>query len=841
MMLIRISGGSEGIEDYLQHGQKKGRDFDRNELDERVILDGDLDTTREIISTVHGDGEKYLHVTLAFKEDEVSKETLHAITQEFKEFAFAAYDPDEFNFYAEAHLPRIKSYIHQQTGEFIERKPHVHAVIPELNLLSGHKLNPFGRAEHQIKFLEAFQEHINDKYGLASPKDNRRIEFTGESEMIGRYKGDIFAGQNKEFREQVLTEMIGRGITSYDEFRGMLEEFGDVKIRNKGKETEYLNVKRPGAEKGVNLKDSVFRREFVELTPKEKAVRLAVEARQHYATAGPPRPMAEHWGARLTEWRTTRAREVKYLNPGNRKLYQRYREAPSAQRRDILNERETRFYSKYRDTERGIDIEVPGKLSAIEGRGAGPVKEGNTAHGRRSDSVTGQLAHELDEGRQQHNFESLGEWQEIKQQLEPYRLLSRLSESHGVIPDKYDITTGQDGTPRIRAGTRNLNVSDFLTKELNLPWSEASGILREVYAEQTGRDSEPRCRQPPTQQLWQEYQEHRATRRAAQWEEQRTSESTRRQALKREWYARRSAIQGNRMLKGVRRKAALSVARMERVIQAQALSAAIKTERTMLRTADRAPMDQYREFLRAKSEAGDGRALAELRRVQRRQGMPASGLDAHELHIEAADRSQANVEAEPLQVMPGLSYSVNAYGDVTYRKAGAAILRDEGRAVRVLRADDDDIETALRLARAKFGTRLILNGSEAFQAQAARVAAERGIGVEFADPRLQALMSGRKAEIEAERKPRKEVKSTPGPAPKNSVEPNTRAGRYTGPIAAVDEEYVYQQHGRDIIRHARSRFPAAPAPGDTVRIMYLDERITIEQGKALKREKDRGR
>jgi hypothetical protein len=837
-MLIRISGGSEGIEDYLQHGQKKGRDFDRNELDERIILDGDLDATREIISTVHGDGEKYLHITLAFKEDEVSKEALHAITQEFKEFAFAAYDTDEYNFYAEAHLPRIKSYIHQQTGEFIERKPHIHAVIPELNLLSGHKLNPFGRAEHQIKFLEAFQEHVNSKYGLASPKDHRRIEITGESEMISRYKGDIFSGKNKDFREQVLTEMMDRGITSYEEFRGMLEEFGEVKIRNKGKETEYLNVKRPGAEKGINLKDSVFRREFVELTPNEKAARLAVESRQHYETAGPPRPTAGQWEARLIEWRTIRAREVKYLNPGNRKLYQRYREAAQEIKKEIIAEREARFYSRYRDSDRDSGIDAPDTLRAIEGsRGRDPSHAGTPAHGRRADSVVGQIARDFEEGRKIVQAAGLDEWKQIKQQLEPYRLLARLSESHGVIPEKYDITAGQDGTPRIRAGSRNLNVSDFLTKELNLPWAEASGILREVYAEQIGRGPEPRHRQRPRQQLWQEYQEHQRTRRATRWDEQRQSETIRRQAIRREWYAKRSAIQGQ--TKGAGRKEALSVARMERVIQEQALRAEATAERTALKTADRTPrMDQYREFLRARAEAGDGRALAELRRVKRRQ---SERDDANELHIESATPPPAEAEPEVLSVVPGLSYSVHSNGDVTYRRAGAAILRDEGRAVRVLSADDDNTEIALHLGRAKFGTRLTLNGSEAFQTRAARVAAERGIGVEFADPRLQALMSGRKAEIEAERKPRKEVKSTPGPAPGSPVEPNIWSGRYTGPIAAVDDEFVYQQHGRDIIRHARSRFSSAPAPGDTVRIMYLDERMTIEQGKALKRENDRGR
>ena len=178
-MLIRISGGVDGIQAYLENGQKQGRELSRDQLDERVILAGDLDHTTSVIRTMEGNAERYLHITLAFKEDGISVETLREIAQAFETFAFAAYEPDEYCFYAEAHLPKIKSYQNQSSGEFVERKPHIHIVIPKRNLLSGTHLNPFGVVDQNTRFLDAFQEHINNKYGLASPKDNRRIEFTG--------------------------------------------------------------------------------------------------------------------------------------------------------------------------------------------------------------------------------------------------------------------------------------------------------------------------------------------------------------------------------------------------------------------------------------------------------------------------------------------------------------------------------------------------------------------------------------------------------------------------------------------------------------------------------------
>ncbi|MCQ4438591.1 hypothetical protein NO135_26640, partial [Clostridioides difficile] len=62
----------------------------------------------------------------------------------FKAFVFAAYRPDELNFYAEAHLPRVKCYVDEQSGKLVERKPHIHVVIPKLNLISGQSARPFG-------------------------------------------------------------------------------------------------------------------------------------------------------------------------------------------------------------------------------------------------------------------------------------------------------------------------------------------------------------------------------------------------------------------------------------------------------------------------------------------------------------------------------------------------------------------------------------------------------------------------------------------------------------------------------------------------------------------------
>lgn len=66
---------------------------------------------------------------------------------------------------------------------------------------------------------------------------------------------------------------------------------------------------------------------------------------------------------------------------------------------------------------------------------------------------------------------------------------------------------------------------------------------------------------------------------------------------------------------------------------------------------------------------------------------------------------------------PIISYQVHNDGDVTYKSDGQAVLRD----------DSLSIETGLRLAQQKFGSTLVLSGSQDFQKKAAVVADEAGL------------------------------------------------------------------------------------------------------------------
>jgi len=100
---------------------------------------------------------------------------------------------------------------------------------------------------------------------------------------------------------------------------------------------------------------------------------------------------------------------------------------------------------------------------------------------------------------------------------------------------------------------------------------------------------------------------------------------------------------------------------------------------------------------------------------------------------------------------PRLTFEVHASGDVTYRHDGRSVVRDQGPSVKVLKTDREAIESGLRLAQAKFGNVLKLEGPVEFQREAAKVAAEAGLYVEFADDKLNQLMQARRAELVTER------------------------------------------------------------------------------------------
>ena len=168
MGLIRVTGGSEGVKEYLENGEKQGREQTRDELDERIVLSGDLEIVDRIVNEMTNEGDKYLHITHSFKEDSLPIEVLQNLSNEVEEFFLAGYKKEEYCYYSEVHLPKIKSLIDQVTGDEKIRVVHFHAIIPkisEINKISSENSRSVEEIAGAAEHLSKMTENLNSKLG----------------------------------------------------------------------------------------------------------------------------------------------------------------------------------------------------------------------------------------------------------------------------------------------------------------------------------------------------------------------------------------------------------------------------------------------------------------------------------------------------------------------------------------------------------------------------------------------------------------------------------------------------------------------------------------------------
>ncbi|MGL4928119.1 MAG: hypothetical protein ACRC4K_15255 [Plesiomonas shigelloides] len=573
-VLIRPSGGHSGIKEYLEEGVKNGRDYTRDELDHRLILDGDLQITHKVIEAMETEGQRYLHVTLSFKEDAIPHEQMQSITEEFRQFAMHAYEEDEYNFYAEAHLPKIKTLVDSKSGELVERKPHIHVVIPEINLRTNQRLEPFGKVDHNKIYLDAFQEVMNEKYGLASPKVHVRGKFTDESTLS---LGEVFAGANKHVKQSVLTQIITHDIRSQDALKTHLLEQGfQVKARNSDRPDSYLNIKSPGSPKGVNLKDNVFQSTFLALPAHEKQAQLQTTTPNPYHSPGQTYKAPEVAHQMLAHWQAQRAAEVRFVVKRNKATYHalspedkltflaekqeaaRGVPAPSIEprhpRRDA--EHDLRTAGEYlSDAQRDRDGIKPGVRRIVDRRAVRTVCAALQRCERHQEPPRSLAVPErqrsdnpVNHYQQQREQVTQAERVPLTHKVRAAPLLQYLAQTHGVQPEKYPITTGKDGRDRIVCGNRKLNVSDFLTKEMSLSWKEAQAVLAQH------ENARPHSRKQFTEQ----WQPAFTQQRKKAWQAQISQEKHQRTTRYDEYKTEKNAIYGDNSLSRIERKAVVT-------------------------------------------------------------------------------------------------------------------------------------------------------------------------------------------------------------------------------------------------------------------------------------------
>ena len=132
----------------------------------------------------------------------------------------------------------------------------------------------------------------------------------------------------------------------------------------------------------------------------------------------------------------------------------------------------------------------------------------------------------------------------------------------------------------------------------------------------------------------------------------------------------------------------------------------------------------WADWLRRKASEGDREALAALRARE-----AAVGLQGNTVAGNGGQRTGQGVEAQ--------QDGVTKKGTLIYR-VGASAIRDDGDKLQVSRgATQDGLEAALRMAMARYGDRITVNGSAEFKESVAHVAATANLPLTFDDAALE--------------------------------------------------------------------------------------------------------
>lgn len=802
-MLIRFGSGRDGIAEYLRTGRKQGRHYTREQLDERLVLSGDLDAVDAAIKAVSGDGDKYLHITLSFREDSLPDEALRKISEVFRKFALAAYREDEFVYYAEAHIPRLKSYLNRSTGQFVERKPHIHVVIPKVNLLTGRRLEPFGLVKNQIKWIDALQEVVNSQFGLASPKVHRRQVLTNDSDLIARHKGDLFRGPAGELKSKVLDLSLHEHVTSIDALAKSIQDagLGEVRIR-KGRDGQYLNVTPSGTAKGINLKDVVFSPAQLSkpLPERVAAVREALRI-QYVQPKAAAKEIDSKQARQLREWVVYRARELKYFPSSKGPAWIEYSEADPAKKRALLSARESDFYARHahqpQPPQEPLDVRhnpfddnfadafhLQSNFGVIE-----PKRAAESLH-----SVRMLPCGPVDEDSRRDQLLLPSDATEVLEQSPPdapadqvRRVRDRTPEDHALIQRATDSLiaqlrgrladrrrSGQDQDTAMLARARSQLDPRRVLAEL----TQSHGLISSKYSV-AGVPGRYRIKAGNrllsvadflTTEMRMPWLQAKAFMLAAmhrqdakhtpppQLQHQPTYEMWRRWllALPRQPHRvrpgrrqRRSAIDLNARLRLLviaqipfpTREAQRTAIQEVRAARAQNLRDMRAHQKEISMDPNPALTPLYLRWLHTQALEGERDALAELRRLL----LPVPKRESWHFDQYLAGAGDAE-PAEPPPCPKGFEPRIEANGFITFRIEGRDAVRDAGRELIVIDKSVEADDMAIALAIAKFpGVPLTVGGDDAFKSRMVAAAIRSPRVVEFDDPKLQRqLEAGRR-------------------------------------------------------------------------------------------------
>lgn len=534
------NGNGKGLVEYLENGTNNDRDI----KDNRITLSGNLDILQRNINLAYEKNykETYRNIVLSFDEDEMSVKDLKAISEKYINQYCVGYEKDEYVAYAEAHLPKTKFKEQvDENGEVkqVRRKPHIHITVstysPKLN-----KVLNFNNHARRLNDISLLCRGIEKEFGLSTPKQNplenkRRVqsERTNIKDEITDYinqnikdikdfnqlKADI----EKEFNTKIINQSKNAKVSSIT----ILKD--DKKIRIKGalfSEKGFLKAKdeliKPSPDnyksKTKPTKDDIDY--YKELEQKNEHIKAEIDKRETYSRN--KAKVEEREFLKEASNSTGQDNYISYQAKLYKKLYNK-----------TINYDLKSFYIRRRESDivvqnKSKHIRVIDKGNKIHASGANTIEEVKImlemakAKGWAIDKINAKGSDKFlkefnkqrekalskkDADVQEHSIiketprktkgqaeqknidrtanETLNktDLKELKKSLNPEQIFKK----YNLKKEDYEVSKNQNDEYRIKVGTRNLSVIDFMYKELNIDIKEAIEIAQTLHADQTAR------------------------------------------------------------------------------------------------------------------------------------------------------------------------------------------------------------------------------------------------------------------------------------------------------------------------------------------------------------------
>jgi len=421
-----------------------------------------------------------------------------------------------------------------------------------------------------------------------------------------------------------------------------------------------------------------------------------------------------------------------------------------------------------------------------------------------------------------------------------------LNDYHHHTPQPYPAAPGENA----RHGLRNLSECRLAHPEKGQQASRAGVLHVDARADRPGTGGLRRAAGPgnssglapqplrPGQPGWKEYIVIRDTQKSAK----NFDATVLQQRHGAEWAAllaklkaeRDAVLTGNWKGKGDLRNAMQSILATQQAAEKLALSEQHRAERKALQ-AQYKPLPQYKQWKEQPLIVGEAARSLVDQRITR-------------------DQQPARLS----EFIKALTHTVDQRLHVTYQLNGRDLFRDEGRTIRVLDLTSNaGIAAALAVAQQKYGNRLTLTGSPAFQQKAVAVAVANNLTCRFADPALDALRerlttekyqaertAERAAEVRvgAERVLAKEkaaqprnIERTPAVSPSMLNRPAQRAAAPTAEMPVVQLPPAPPTEAEQEQTYARARLAAEAVKNEAYQVLTV---VLQGQGKEVRKIKD---